>query len=591
MKGRIFSNTRTVLLHIFPGLMLYGAAVIFLPGMITYFSAMCFAGAVNQITDLQLVPSLLLVAGYTVLMVLSSVFSTAMGYWFQGMRMKVDNASRTDILSKVPREALVLFEDDSWLARLERIVGLSGVPSDFINNAVSFLSQMVSIVFYYIYVYQYIGLRALFFLLIFVPSIVKSYLASHIMDQARKKMNPVLQLERKRFSLFLDPGVQSEGRIFRSEDFVYDKWKESFQEQHLLELKSDRRVMGAQLGMDLLTGGLAALLLVYLITMSGTGGISVGAVIALVPYIRNIISSADAAMNRMGSFYLTVLEYREIKSFYGDYLKESRQADQTASNERREGVLEVSSLCFTYPGSDREILHDISFSVMPGEKVAVVGENGAGKSTLLKILAGIYSVKDGCIWYHGRDINAMSDEERGKSVSFIFQNPLHYPANMKDNLLLGQGTAQSSREAVKLLEKLDGSLLKGLEQEDAILVPGFRKSTNISNGQWQKIGIIRSLMKKDCDVFFFDEPTAALDPVSEVEAFNLFLEGVGDRTMLIATHRLGLARKADRIIFLRNSAVEAVGTHDELMKSCQEYAKMYESQAQWYQKEGCSDVL
>ncbi len=582
MKEGIFNGTKVVLLRIFPVLVLYGAAVIFLPGMITYCSAMCFAGAVNQITDLQLVPSLLSVAVYAGLMVLSSVFHTAMGNWFQGMRMKVDNTARTDILSKVPRKALVLFEDDNWLAGYERIVGLSGVPADFINNAISFLSQMVSILLYYIYVYQYIGLRALLFLLIFVPSVIKSYLASHIMEHARRKINPVLQLERKRFSLFLDPGVQSEGRIFRSEDFVFGKWKESFQKQHLLELKNDRRVLAAQFGMDLLTGGLAALLFVYLITMSGAGGISVGAVIALVPYIRNIISSADSAMNRIGSFYLTVMEYREIKSFYNDYLKESCQAEQAASNERGGGVLEVSSLCFTYPGSEREILHDISFSVMRGEKVAVVGENGAGKSTLLKILAGIYSVKDGCIWYHGRDINAMSDEERSKRVSFIFQNPLHYPANMKDNLLFGQAPEESGREATKLLEKLDKSLLEGLEREDAILVPGFRQSTNISNGQWQKIGIIRSLMKKDCDVFFFDEPTAALDPVSEVEAFNLFLEGVGERTMLIATHRLGLARKADRILFLKDSAVEAVGTHEELMKSCGEYARMYESQAQWY---------
>lgn len=570
----------------------YGIAAVFLPAIISYYSTVSFAEAVDGIADRQFRIALVFLMVNGIFMVLRHLIESGGGYLFQNLEMKIKNASRTDVLDGVSREMLVLFEDDEWLARFERVIGISTAPADFISNGISFASQLVNIFFYYFYVYQYIGNRALLFLLVFVPSLIKSVFFSRLMTKARRKMNPILQMERKRFRLFLDVGVQSEGRIFRSEGFVYQKWHESVKQLHSMDVQNSYGAMALQLGMDLVMAVVAAVLLYGLVVLAGTGDVSIGVVIALVPYIRNIVSSADYAMNRLGSFYETVLEYREIKSFYADYARKDvgqvgrvqRLEEKTIQNQGQQDgcILEVSALDFAYPGSEREILHDINLKIYKGEKVAIVGENGAGKSTLLKILAGLYAVEDGHIRYDGEDINVLSDEERKRYIAFIFQHTLHYPASLKENLMPGKD-GERLGGATEMLRNLDESLGVLLEEEHAVMVPGFRNSRNVSNGQWQKIAIARALMRDGSKLYFFDEPTAALDPIAEIEAFRLFLKGAEKKTMLIATHRLGLARKADRIIFLNRSEVEAVGTHEELMKDCADYKRMYESQASWYQ--------
>lgn len=320
MKSGIFSRTKTTILHNFHFIVGYGMAVIFLPAVINYYSTVCFARAADEITNMMFVPCVVFIAACTILMILNSVVNTGLENLFQSFRMKINNISRSDILSKVPRKALMLFEDDKWLAGFERIVGLNGVPADFISNTISFMSQVMNIIFYYIYVYQYIGIRAILFLLVFLPSLLKSVFVSRMMTKARKQMNPIRQLERKRFALFLDLCVQSESRVFQSENFVYGKWREVSKELNQMDLHSSRRLIVLELGMDLAAAAIAACLLLYLLRLIGAGNVSIGVVIALIPYIQNITVSADSAMNRLGSFYLTLLEYQEIRDFYAAYL-------------------------------------------------------------------------------------------------------------------------------------------------------------------------------------------------------------------------------------------------------------------------------
>lgn len=125
MKSGIFNRTRSTILHNLHFIVGYGMAIMFLPAIINYYSTVYFARAVDQITNMMFGPCLAFIAVYTILMIFSSVVNTGLGYLFQSLKMKINSISRNDILSKVPREALILFEDDKWLARFERIVGLS----------------------------------------------------------------------------------------------------------------------------------------------------------------------------------------------------------------------------------------------------------------------------------------------------------------------------------------------------------------------------------------------------------------------------------------------------------------------------------
>ena len=121
-----------------------------------------------------------------------------------------------------------------------------------------------------------------------------------------------------------------------------------------------------------------------------------------------------------------------------------------------------------------------------------------------------------------------------------------------------------------------------LFRSDDILISGFKNSVNISGGQWQKICLARALKNRDASIFLFDEPTSALDPQAELDIFNTFLALARGKSVVVSTHRLGLARQADKIIVLEQGEVVGTGTHEQLLQVCEVYRNLYEAQKHWY---------
>ncbi len=241
-------------------------------------------------------------------------------------------------------------------------------------------------------------------------------------------------------------------------------------------------------------------------------------------------------------------------------------------------------VCFNYPGSEVQILTDISFELMAGEKMAFVGENGAGKTTLIKLLLRFYEPTSGAIFLDGIDIKKFDKQDYQKMFGVIFQDFFKYEFTVKENIAVGK------IEEVENMERIENAAALSLADEVVNIMPmgysqqlgkRFTKGQELSGGQWQKIALARAYMK-DAEVLILDEPTAALDARAEYDVFKRFIALTHGKSSVIISHRFSTVRMADRILVLKNGLVSEIGTHEALMNNKALYAELFSLQAAGY---------
>lgn len=248
---------------------------------------------------------------------------------------------------------------------------------------------------------------------------------------------------------------------------------------------------------------------------------------------------------------------------------------------------------FTYPGSDRPALSNITLTLRPDERIALVGENGAGKSTLVRLLLGLYQPTNGHIKVDGSELNQIDPALWRREASVVFQSFMRYPATVRENIgygdvdLLTAGGAGAHPRIVAAARKsgADGFVQQLPSGYDTLLGKQFEGGTELSTGQWQRLALARAHVR-DAQIMVLDEPTAALDPKAEVEVYRQFQAASEGRCTVFISHRLGSARLADRILVLKDGQLMESGSHDELIAQNGEYARMYRLQATWYTDEG-----
>jgi ATP-binding cassette subfamily B protein len=216
--------------------------------------------------------------------------------------------------------------------------------------------------------------------------------------------------------------------------------------------------------------------------------------------------------------------------------------------------------------------------------LALVGENGAGKTTLVKLLARLYDPDEGRILLDGRDLRDYDLQALRSNIGVIFQDFVRYHLSAADNIAVGRIDARNDR--TRIVDAAQRSLADGViarlpEGYDQVIGKLFRGGIDLSGGEWQKIAIARAYMR-DAQVLILDEPTAALDARAEFEVFQRFKELSRDRMAVLISHRFSSVRMADRIVVLADGMIEAIGTHDELLRQNGRYAELFELQAAGY---------
>lgn len=245
---------------------------------------------------------------------------------------------------------------------------------------------------------------------------------------------------------------------------------------------------------------------------------------------------------------------------------------------------EFENVGFRYPGTDRWVLRDLTFSLVAGEKLALVGENGAGKTTLVKLLARLYDPTEGRILLDGRDLREYDVDELRRNVGVIFQDFVHYSMTASDNLAVGRIDERSNRPRIEdaahrsLADEIIERLPSGYDQ---MVGRRFEDGVDLSGGEWQKIALGRAYMR-DAQLLILDEPTAALDARAEYEVFQRFTELTSGKTAVLISHRFSTVRMADRILVLEHGSHLESGTHEELLVLGGRYAELFNLQAAGY---------
>jgi ATP-binding cassette subfamily B protein len=251
----------------------------------------------------------------------------------------------------------------------------------------------------------------------------------------------------------------------------------------------------------------------------------------------------------------------------------------------RDNAIELRDVSFRYPGKEAWALRNVSLSLKPGEKLALVGENGAGKSTLVKLLLRLYEPTEGSILYGGVDIRDMDVEDLRSRFGAVFQDFVRYQFNVAENIGLGHVPALEDRGRITRAAELGGAspVISALPQQyDTPLGGWFEKGQELSAGQWQKLAVARAFMREDAEVLILDEPTASIDAEAEHALFERFQALAADRIAIVISHRFSTVRMADQIAVLHNGQVEELGSHEELMVRDGRYAHLFHLQARGY---------
>ncbi len=239
------------------------------------------------------------------------------------------------------------------------------------------------------------------------------------------------------------------------------------------------------------------------------------------------------------------------------------------------GGIEFRNLSFVFPDGDREALSDVSFTINPGESVGIVGKTGSGKTTIVDLILRIYNIPDGMLYIDGRDVNEVPIMQVRQAIAYVPQDNFLFSDTIENNI--GFYTDEIDPEEVRrvaVLADVDSNIVEFANGYQTLL---GERGVTVSGGQKQRISIARALLK-DAPILVLDDSVSAVDTKTEQKILeNLRLIREGKTTILIA-HRISTVETLDKIIFVDDGTVSAVGTHEELYESCPDYRRMVELQ-------------
>ena len=239
------------------------------------------------------------------------------------------------------------------------------------------------------------------------------------------------------------------------------------------------------------------------------------------------------------------------------------------------GTIEFDHVSFQYPGAEENVLHDISFVAKPGETTAFIGSTGSGKSTLVNLIPRFYDVTEGQIRIDGKDIRNVSQHELREKLGYVPQKGVLFSGTIGSNILYGnpKGSEEIMKEAASIAQAEEFILDKPNQYESYIAQGG----ANVSGGQKQRLSIARAVAKHP-DIFIFDDSFSALDYKTDVTLRKALKKHTKDSVVLIVAQRISTILHAEQIIVLDEGRIAGIGTHEELLRTCEVYRQIASSQ-------------
>ncbi|MCI8331616.1 MAG: ABC transporter ATP-binding protein [Clostridiales bacterium] len=361
-------------------------------------------------------------------------------------------------------------------------------------------------------------------------------------------------------------------RLLALKNFLIKRFGVLLHQRLKISAKQHCRYFIVQMIVALLSFIQTALVYIYLISETIHGNITAAEFILYLGAITGFSGWIIQMIERYGSLMKKSLDILDLRHFleYDDCLYQSEKVFPQSAPE-----IQMKNLSFSYD-AERKVIDQLNMTIHSGERIALVGLNGAGKTTLVKLLCGLYKPYGGNVLFDGQSEISISD------FSVVFQDIYLLPVSIAKNIALQQDVDPQKLQSALEMSGMDEVIAKLPEREQTLLVKEMNENAvELSGGERQKLAIARALYK-DGSIMILDEPTAALDPISEDNIYRKFSEMTIGKTAIFISHRLASTRFCDRIFLLKDGKIAESGTHDQLMALKGEYANLYEVQSKYY---------
>ncbi len=428
---------------------------------------------------------------------------------------------------------------------------------------------------------------ALVMLLIMAACAVFTTLLSNRHSGKMIKINEFYHTCFEKFTYWLDfPTRYKSGkdiRLYDSQGLVLREYQERFaDEQENYRRYANRKIGLGLLGMGAMQGVITAAVYVFVAVRAFSGALTADDLVKIIGCVP-IITGSIMELGQLPLFINYALAYigylRKVYEYPTERHMGTLPVEKRSDNQFD---IEFKHVSFKYPGADIYALKDVSLKLKIGEHLAFVGHNGSGKSTFIKLLCRLYDPDEGEITLNGIDIRKYDMDEYMSLFGVVFQDFSLFSVPLSQNV-----TTSVDFDRAKLLDCLDkagiGKRVQELpHREDTVLYKDFDEDgVELSGGEAQKLAIARALYR-DAPFVVLDEPTAALDPISEFEIYRRFNSFTDGKTAIYISHRLSSCRFCDKIIVFQEGQIVQQGSHETLLAQDGAYSALWNAQAKYY---------
>ena len=502
---------------------------------------------------------------------------------------KVVKEVKEQIMVKSKEIDLASFDNAAFYEKMENAEREAGHrPLHILTQTLGIISSVIELISFMIVLLSAPGLSWITFVVIGVS--IPSAIINFIYRRKNFRYMRFSSKERRQMNYFsgvlVDKDLVKEVRLYDLADTFIGRYFTAFKAYY----KGLRKLIlteGAwQILFSVVTGITNLVFYIMIAKRVFTGEFQIGDYTLYTGAIASVATSISTLIASTGTIYEGTLFIDNLIAFMNEkqnIIPCQQPAEQVTHN--AEHTIEFQDVSFRYPGTKKDVLQNISFTIQPGQTLALVGLNGAGKTTLIKLLTRLYDPTAGRILLDGKDLKTYDIKSLYQTFGIIFQDFGKYALSVKENIQLGDIHKDASMETVEYAARQStaGDYIEKLPRGyDTPLMRIFEQDgLELSIGQWQKLAIARAFYA-DSDIMILDEPTASLDPMAEQEIFNQFDQLRNNKTTVFVSHRLSSATIADQILVIEHGHLIEKGSHRELMAQKGKYYDLFTTQSKRY---------